>query len=82
LTQVKEKNEDTVSEMHKSNALFNKQIQDIYVQMRKLSSDVFDQIKAIRSTTDINFMIEKERENMRQQHNSMREDFDGRMASV
>ncbi len=51
--------------MHKSFAAVNKQTQDIYVQMRKLSSDVFDQIKNIKNAADPTYLLEKERANLR-----------------
>ena len=46
---MKEKQDELTQDQYKSFAAVNKQIQDIYVQMRKLSGDLFDQIKGIKN---------------------------------
>jgi hypothetical protein len=82
MQQLKEKHEESTQEMYKSFAAVNKQIQDIYVQMRKLSSDLFDQIKGIKSSTDAQYAIEREREKIKQMIGEAREDIDKAMKEM
>lgn len=66
MAQIKDAQEDFVQEGSKANVAFNKQIQDVYVQMRKLSSDVFDQVKTLRGNVDLQAVLEREREQNKQ----------------
>jgi hypothetical protein len=57
-----------------------KQIAELYAQMRKLTTDVFEQIKGLKtSPQEQQALFDREREALRQQITQLKEDTENRL---
>ena len=60
MQELKGLKEELSTDINRSNASLNKQVQDIYGQMRKLSADLFDSVKSAKpGDGGMNFTADK-----------------------